>query len=84
MNRRLRLSVGQFLVMFTLVLPALLASIGLAADLGILYLNWTVLQKAADTAALAGATYLAPSPVPLPPLQTLRLDARIFLGTTIR
>lgn len=66
MNRRSRLSKGQFLVLFTLVLPALLGAIGLAADLGILYFNWTILQKAADAAALAGATYLAPNPVPTP------------------
>jgi hypothetical protein len=66
MSRRSRLSRGQFLVVFTLVLPALLGVIGLAADLGILYFNWTILQKAADAAALAGATYLTPSPVPTP------------------
>jgi hypothetical protein len=66
MNRHLRIGKGQFLVIFTLALPALLASIGLASDLGILYFNWSVLQKAADAAALAGATYLTPSPVPTP------------------
>jgi Flp pilus assembly protein TadG len=66
MSRRSRLSKGQFLVLFTLVLPVLLGAVGLAADLGVVYFNWSVLQKAADAAALAGATYLTPNPIPTP------------------
>src|SRR5215472_7494750 len=57
---------GQMLVVFTLALPALLAGMGLAADIGVLYFNWAILQKAADASALAGAAYLVASPLPTP------------------
>jgi Flp pilus assembly protein TadG len=66
MNARSRFSKGQMLVVFTLVLPVLLGAMGLAADIGVLYFNWAVLQKAADAAALAGAEYLVASPLPTP------------------
>jgi hypothetical protein len=65
MKGRTGFSRGQMLVLFTLVLPVLLGAIGLGADIGILYFNWVQLQKAADSAALAGAQYLA-SPAPSP------------------
>ena len=65
MNGRCRFSNGQILVLFTLALPVLLGVIGLGADIGVLYFNWVQLQKAADSAALAGAQYLA-NPAPSP------------------
>ncbi len=65
MNGRSRFSRGQILVLFTLALPVLLGVMGLGADIGVLYFNWVQLQKAADSAALAGAQYLA-NPAPSP------------------
>lgn len=49
---------GQISILMVLALPALIASIALCTDVAVLYLNWTVLQKAADSAAIAGANYL--------------------------
>lgn len=66
MNAHSRFSKGQMLVLFTLVLPVLLGGMGLATDIGVLYFNWGILQKAADASALAGAAYLAASPLPTP------------------
>src|SRR6266481_4628429 len=57
-----RLSRGQIAVMLTLVIPALVALIGFGTDLGVLYFNWFELQKGADGAVLAGATYLPANP----------------------
>jgi Flp pilus assembly protein TadG len=54
------------MVLFTLVLPVLLGGMGLATDIGVLYFNWGILQKAADASALAGAAYLAATPLPTP------------------
>ena len=45
-----------------LVMPVLLGVIGLGADVGVLYYNWVTLQKAADAAALAGASQLTGDP----------------------
>ena len=49
---------GQLLVLFTLILPVLLGVMALGADFSVIYFNWTVVQKAADAAALAGASQL--------------------------
>lgn len=49
---------GQMLVLFTLILPVLLGVMALGADFSIIYFNWTMVQKAADAAALAGASQL--------------------------
>jgi hypothetical protein len=70
MNGRSRFSKGQILVLFTLVLPVLLAVMGLGTDLGLLYFNWSILQKSADSAALAGAEYLIANPAPPTPPAT--------------
>ena len=51
-------SSGQMLVLFTLILPVLLGVMALGADFSIIYFNWTIVQKAADAAALAGASQL--------------------------
>jgi Flp pilus assembly protein TadG len=66
MNKRSRFSKGQMLAVFTLALPALLGVMGLGADIGVLYFNYAILQKAADAAALAGAEYLVASPLATP------------------
>src|ERR1700730_928244 len=52
------LSKGQIAVIMTLCLPVLIGIIGFGADFGVLYFNWVQLQKAADAAALAGASQL--------------------------
>jgi Flp pilus assembly protein TadG len=46
------------LVVLTLVLPVLLGAMALGADFAIVYFNWALVQKAADAAALAGASQL--------------------------
>jgi Putative Tad-like Flp pilus-assembly len=58
MNKRSRFSKGQILAAFTIVLPVLLGAMALGADFAIIYLNWSMVQKAADAAALAGASQL--------------------------
>jgi Flp pilus assembly protein TadG len=58
MNLRSRFRKGQIMVITALVLPVVLAGVGLGTDIGVLYFNWMRLQKAADTAALAGASQL--------------------------
>jgi len=58
MNLKSRFRKGQIMVIMTLVMPTLLAAVGLSTDIGVLYFNWMRLQKAADAAALAGAGQL--------------------------
>jgi hypothetical protein len=53
---------GQILVLFTLALPVLLGVMAMGADFAIIYLNWAMVQKAADAAALAGASQLTGVP----------------------
>lgn len=55
-------SSGQTLVIITLILPALLGAVALGTDATIFYFNWVQLQKAADSAALAGANFLPDNP----------------------
>jgi Flp pilus assembly protein TadG len=62
MNTRSRFSKGQMLALFTIVLPVLLGAMALGADFAIIYLNWSMVQKAADAAALAGASQLTAVP----------------------
>jgi len=62
MNASARYSKGQMLVLFTLILPALLGVMALGADFSIIYFNWAMVQKAADAAALAGASQLTGVP----------------------
>jgi Putative Tad-like Flp pilus-assembly len=45
-------------MLVAMVLPALLAAVMLGADFAVMYYNWMLLQKAADSSALAGASYL--------------------------
>jgi Flp pilus assembly protein TadG len=58
MRLKSRFRKGQVAVIMTVVLPTLLAAVGLSTDIGVLYFNWMKLQKAADAAALAGAEQL--------------------------
>ena len=49
---------GQIAVALILAIFPLLGVIGLGSDIGLLYFHWGILQKAADSAVLAGAGYL--------------------------
>ena len=58
MNARSRFAKGQIVALFTIILPVLLGVMALGADFSIIYFNWSMVQKAADAAALAGASQL--------------------------
>jgi Flp pilus assembly protein TadG len=58
MSARSRFSKGQMMALFTIVLPVLLGVMALGVDFALIYLNWSMVQKAADAAALAGASQL--------------------------
>lgn len=62
MNARLWFSKGQIFALFMIVMPVLLGALALGADFAVVYLNWTMVQKAADAAALAGASQLTGVP----------------------
>ncbi len=62
MNTRSLFSKGQIMALFAIVLPVLLGVMALGADFAIIYLNWSMVQKAADAAALAGASQLTAVP----------------------
>jgi len=49
---------AQIVVIMTLVVATLIGTVALGTDVGLLYYNWGLLQKAADSAVLAGASYL--------------------------
>ncbi len=53
---------GQVAVILALALPALIGAVALGTDVAIFYFNWVELQKAADSAVLAGATFLPATP----------------------
>jgi Flp pilus assembly protein TadG len=57
-NRKSNGSRGQIAVILAIVLPVIFGAIALGADFAVMYFNWVQLQKAADSAALAGAGYL--------------------------
>ncbi len=59
MNRLLKYSKGQMIVLYAGILAILLGVTGLCTDVAMMYLNSIQLQKAADTAAIVGATYLS-------------------------
>ena len=59
-----RLGRGQTFVVMSIALGVLLGAMALATDVGMFYYNWMVLQKAADSAALAGASSLTAVPDP--------------------
>jgi Putative Flp pilus-assembly TadE/G-like len=49
---------GQIGVVMTFAIATLLGAMALGTDVAVMYFNWVQLQKAADAAALAGASYL--------------------------
>lgn len=53
---------GQFAVLYAIALPVLIAGLAMCTDVGVMYMNWQHLQRAADAAALAGAGYLPGDP----------------------
>jgi hypothetical protein len=58
MKPRNRFLKGQIAVIMTLIMATLLGAMALGVDVGVLYYNWVLLQKAADSAVLSGALYL--------------------------
>ncbi len=58
MKIKFRQNKGQVAVAIILVMTVLLGSVGLGADMALLYFNWVILQKGVDAGALAGAGYL--------------------------
>ena len=46
------------LVLLAVTLPVVIGAMAMSADVGVLYFNWQRLQTSADTAAVAGASYL--------------------------
>src|SRR6266436_3905953 len=51
-------SKGQMAVMYAGIVAAMLGATALGADVAVMYVNSIQLQKAVDSAAIAGATYL--------------------------
>jgi hypothetical protein len=62
--RHSRLQPGQIGVILTLIIATLLGAVAMGTDVAVLYFNWVQLQKAADSAALAGAGELTALPDP--------------------
>jgi putative Flp pilus-assembly TadE/G-like protein len=66
MNRLVRIrrsrSSGQTALIMLLAMPTLLGALALGVDVTMMYFNWEQLQKAADAAALAGASSLPGDP----------------------
>jgi hypothetical protein len=58
MFRVTRFKKGQIAVVMLMMMCTLLGVIGLGSDVGLLYFQWGTVQKAADSAVLAGAGYL--------------------------
>ena len=67
---RSRRRTGKIVVLIAILLPLLLALMAFAIDLQMLYLTKVELKRSANTAALAGAVTLLPSPKPPFPLQS--------------
>jgi Flp pilus assembly protein TadG len=53
---------GQMAIVLTLAIATLLGVMALGTDVGVMYYNWVQLQKAADAAAIAGASQLTGQP----------------------
>lgn len=58
MNKIVRKSRGQIMVLYAVAIAGLLAAVALGTDVAVMYVNWQRAQKVADAAALAGANYL--------------------------
>jgi hypothetical protein len=59
MKRFFLFSKGQVLVMYAGLVAALLGATALGTDVAVMYVNSIQMQKAVDSAAIAGATYLS-------------------------
>jgi len=59
MKRFLIFRKGQVVVMYAGIVAALLGATALCTDVAVMYVNSIQLQKAVDSAAIAGATYMA-------------------------
>jgi putative Tad-like protein involved in Flp pilus assembly len=57
-----KLAKAQAAVILTLVIATLLGVMALSADVAVMYFNWIQMQKAADSAAIAGASQLTGQP----------------------
>ena len=79
MNTGARFSKGQMLALFTIILPVLLGVIALGADFSVIYFNWSMVQKAADAAALAGASQLTAVPGSAPSVTPAADELRQWL-----
>lgn len=58
MKRLFAYSRGQTFVLYAIAATAVLGAVALSTDVGIMYYNWVSMQRAVDSAALAGAHYL--------------------------
>lgn len=58
MRPHIKLAKGQTIVVMAMVIAVLVGAMALGVDVGLFYYNWMLLQKAADSAALAGASSL--------------------------
>jgi len=76
MKLRFRNRKGQVAILMTLGVATLLGVISLASDVGVLYFSSIQLQKAADSAALAGASYFGPNHPPTPSCSWGAADAQ--------
>ena len=54
-----RNSRGQVMVLYAGIIAALIGVTALCSDVAVMYVNSTAMQKAVDSAAIAGATYMA-------------------------
>jgi len=61
MNKILRKPRGQIAVLYAGIIAVLLGAIALCADVGVMYVNWQNVRKAADAGALAGADQFLPT-----------------------
>jgi len=61
MNKILRKPRGQIAVLYAGIIAVLLGAIALCTDVGVMYVNWQNVRKAADAGALAGAAQFLPT-----------------------
>jgi Flp pilus assembly protein TadG len=89
MKKKFGKSRGQVMVLYAGVVAVLLGAVGLCTDVGLMYMNWQQLQKAADAAVLAGANFLPDDPATAIstaqawPLNNSVLASEIVSGPTV-
>jgi hypothetical protein len=62
MKRILGLSKGQIAILYAGVAAALLGAVAMSSDVGVMYYQWMAMQRAIDSAALAGVNSLPAAP----------------------